>query len=212
MEVAAEEGQSTIIKIKKEGQEGGPWWPSRLPWRWQKSPQQTGNSVTAPSISTAAAAVRGKGYTKATAPVWLSQQSSHNNGPATPLHYREPGWPLSQEGGAAQTDSGRFNKAVQMWGALQNGTLHSVTYCTAEGGGEKMKRMEKGSPAVPNGVISCPPRWTSLTLQGLYVVSDLSFPLWDDISQVWKRWEDRERMMGHNHWKYIRMGTVWIFS
>lgn len=57
-----------------------------------------------------------------------------------------------------------------------------------------------------------PPRWTSLTLQGLYVVSDLSFSLWDDISQVWKRWEDREHMMGHNHWKYIRMGTVWIFS
>lgn len=88
----------------------------------------------------------------------------------------------------SDSDSGRFNKAVQMWGALQNGTLHSVTYCTAEGAGEKMERMEKRSPAVPNSVISCPPRWTSLTLQGLYVVSDLSFSLWDDISQVWKRW------------------------
>lgn len=69
-------------------------------------------------------------------------------------------------GGAAQTDSGRFNKAVQMWGALQNGTLHSVTYCTAEGGGEKMERMEKRSPAVPNGVISCPPPMDLINFAG----------------------------------------------
>lgn len=113
---------------------------------------------------------------------------------------------------AGKVGGGRTDTLWPLHGntGVRNGTLHTVTYCRAEGVEEEMGWTVKRSPAVSNCVISCPARWTSLTLQGLYFLPDLScLPLrWHFTSlygEGWGHWGGGF-MMGLNHWKDIGMG------